>query len=137
MDEADRLCQRIGIIDHGQIIALDTPDKLKEQVKGDVITLETPDKERMDKLLEQCGWCKAIKKHGNMVTINVMHAETRLPEIIKLTDEHRIKLTSITITKPSLEDVYLHFTGRTIREEEANPRDNLRRRRRLGRGGRR
>ncbi len=133
MDEADRLCDRIAIIDRGKIAVLDTSINLKNMIGGDVITLETKDREKLDKLLKECRFCKSSKIHNGSVTINLEHAEKKLPEIVKIADRNKIKIDSINIHKPSLEDVFLYFTGKTIREQEAGASEHMRLRSRVWR----
>lgn len=136
MDEADKLCDRVAIIDHGKIIALDTSLNLENKIGGDVITFETTNKEKLSHLLKECKWCKSIKIHNGSITINVQDAGKKVAELVRLAEKNKIKIDSIMIHKPSLEDVFLYFTGSTIREEEANPKDHLRMRRRVWAGRR-
>ncbi len=126
MDEADKLCNRVAIIDYGKIIALDTTENLKKQIGGELISIQTENKEKLDLFLEKCKWCKNIKQHDGFITINVDHAEKILPEIIKISDKNKIKILSISINKPTLEDVFLYFTGKTIREQESSSLDRMR-----------
>jgi ABC-2 type transport system ATP-binding protein len=134
MDEADRLCNRVGIIDHGKIITVDKPENLKNSIGGDVITIETPRAEDLAKALKKIGKSKA---HDNSLTINVDNADRKITDIIKQAEKKKIKINSIMIHKPSLEDVFLYYTGRTIREEEASQVDSLRQHRQMWGGGRR
>lgn len=133
MEEADKLCDRIAIIDHGKLIVIGTSPELKNKIGGDVITLETPKSADLETALKECKWCKSVKKHDGNVTINVQNAGKSVAEIFRLAERKKIKISSIMIHEPSLEDVFLFYTGKTIREEEANPLDNLRRRRRMWR----
>ena len=75
-----------------------------------------------------------MKVHDGFLTINAENAEKRVVEIVKAVG-NRVKIKSLNIRKPSLEDVFLYFTGKTIREEEATGKDRMRIRRRA-RGGR-
>jgi ABC-2 type transport system ATP-binding protein len=137
MDEADKLCDRIAIIDYGKIIALDTPKNLKNKIGGDMITIGTSESEKLEEVLkQQCKWCKSIKRHNGNVTINAQDAGKRVVDVVKLVEKNKVKVDAITIHEPTLEDVFLYFTGRTIREEEATPKDHLRAAGRLWRGGR-
>ncbi len=131
MDEADRLCHRVAIVDHGRIIALATPKELKERIGGEVITVKTPDKETFARLMEKEPWCISVKVHDGTVTINAKGASRHIAGMVTLAEKHRIKIDSIMIQEPSLEDVFLHFTGKTIREQEASAVDSLRMRRRM------
>jgi len=126
MEEADRLCDRMAIIDKGKIIALDTPKNLKDDIGGDLITIETPGAESLCSYIEGFPWCKSSKEHDGMLTINVTDAEKHVAKIAKVSCDNNIEIKSITVHKPTLEDVFLHFTGRTIREEEAGSIEHMR-----------
>jgi ABC-2 type transport system ATP-binding protein len=131
MDEADKLCHRIAIMDHGKIIALDTSQNLKNKIGGDLITLESAESEKLNSLLKGCKWCKSGKVHDHSLTISTEHAEKYLPDMVRIANENGIKLDSITISKPSLESVFLYYTGKTIREQEATGLDHMRMRSRM------
>ncbi len=133
MDEADKLCGRVAIIDKGKIIALDTPLKLKEGIGADVVTIESSNTEGLCSKLETVSWIKRIDKHDGLITINLQNAEKRIAEIVNLSVSHGIDISSISIHKPTLEDVFLNFTGRTIREEEGDHKDRMRMIRRMRR----
>ena len=137
MDEADRLCKRVAIIDKGKIIALDTPDNLKEQIGGDVITIKSSDNEKMHTLLKDMSWIKHIDMHDGDITTSLQNAEEHVAEIANLAASNGITISSLSINKPTLEDVFLYFTGRTIREEESSGKDKMRMRARMWSGGRR
>jgi len=127
MDEADKLCDRIAIIDHGKIIVTGTSQKLKDAIGGDVVTIETSGKDKVEALMKKCKWCKSTKIHDDQITIHVKDAGSRVPEILNMAYKNKIKIDFLAINKPTLEDVFLHYTGKTIREQEANATDNLRR----------
>ncbi len=126
MDEADKLCNKVAIIDKGKIIALDTPEKLKEAIGSDVVTIASFNTDKLCSKLETLGWIKRIEKHDGLITVNLKNAEKRIAEIVHLSANHGIVIDSISIHKPTLEDVFLNFTGRTIREEEADRKDRMR-----------
>lgn len=125
MDEAAALCHRLAIIDRGKISAIDTPAQLKKQIGGEVISIKTED----DFYPEQT-WIKSVNKHDGHINLTVEEADQKLSPLMKLAQEKGIAIDSITIHKPTLEDVFLHFTGKTIREEEASWADEVRMRRR-------
>jgi len=131
MEEADKLCHRIAIIDQGKIIAIDKPDHLKNKIGGDVITLESSNQKELAKILENCKWCGKVKVHDGSVTITVEDADKKIADIVKLAEKNKVNIGSIMIHKPSLEDVFLYYTGKTIREEEASGVDHLRKARRM------
>jgi len=125
MEEADRLCNRIAIIDHGKIIALDTPANLKDGIGGDVITIRSPDTAAIVSALNE-PWVSRMERHDGQVMITLQSAEQHVSGIVALLIEKGIKIESISIHKPTLEDVFLSFTGKTIREEEADGKGNMR-----------
>jgi ABC-2 type transport system ATP-binding protein len=125
MEEADRLCRRVAIIDHGKIIAMDTPSRLKEQIGGEVITVRSSDPGGICRVV-RAPWVQQIEKHEDRVTIGVQNAEEHITDVVTMLTAHRIPIQSISIRKPTLEDVFLHFTGRTIREEEAGAKETMR-----------
>lgn len=126
MEEADKLCDRIAIIDKGKIIALDTSDRLKESIGGDVIEINSSDREKLHSMIKTCSWVKHVDVHNGSVTINLQNAEKHVAEIVNLSSENGIDIESISIHKPTLEDVFLYYTGRTMREEEASTKDRMR-----------
>ncbi len=130
MDEADKLCERVAIIDMGKIIALDTPQKLKEDLGGDVITIKSPDVDKIYSKIK-ASWVKNIESNGGFVTINLENAEKHITEIVSLSSHNNIDIESLSIHKPTLEDVFLNFTGKTIRDQEINGREHMLMRRRL------
>jgi ABC-2 type transport system ATP-binding protein len=131
MEEADKLCQRIAIIDHGKIIVLNTSKNLKESLGGDVITLHTQDYKKMNSLISKFHWYRSSKEHEGYLRINLINAEKHLADIVKLADKNKIEIHSISLNKPTLEDVFLHYTGTSIREEESTPKERMRMRRKV------
>lgn len=125
MEEADRLCSRIAIIDHGKIIAIDTPKNLKDGLGGDLLTIGSSDPAAVAAALTE-PWILRLETHHNDVTISLKNADEQVSRIVTLLNAKKIPITSVTIHKPTLEDVFLSFTGRTIREQEADSRENMR-----------
>jgi len=119
MEEADYLCDRICIIDHGRILDIDTPRKLKDRIgEGDIIEVEVSGEgERFAEMLaKECG-CQIKKVEGRSITVSAKRGEYALKEIFSLADRLRVEVTSISVREPTLEDVFIHYTGRSIREE--------------------
>jgi ABC-2 type transport system ATP-binding protein len=120
MEEADYLCDRILIIDYGKIVALDTPSNLKNILGGDVVDLEingikgacTPLLPELEKL----DWIRTIKEHECSLSLTMNSGETRIPQLVSIAGRLNIEISSINLHKPSLDDVFIHFTGKTIRE---------------------
>ena len=117
LEEADKLSDRVAIIDRGKILAVDSPRKLKDMIGSDVITLRCSEPNRLENILESISWVRDVKRHGEKLSIYVEIGETKIPKIIKIAEENGIRISSITLREPTLEDVYLNFTGKTIREE--------------------
>ena len=121
MEEADYLCDRVAIIDKGKIVALDTPTHLKDILGGDMVHLEIAGEyEPMANALEKIDWIKGTKRHDSRLSLTMDHGDKRIPELMNIAIRTGTLLQSVNLSKPSLEDVFLHFTGRTIREEEAD-----------------
>lgn len=121
MEEADFLCDRIAIMDRGKFVAMDAPGRLKDILGGDVVSLEIEG--NADALIEQISsldWIKNITRHDKNLSLTMDRGERRIPELIHVAQENGVEVTCVHLRKPSLEDVFLHFTGRTIREEEAS-----------------
>ena len=115
MDEAEN-CDRIAIIDHGKIVALDTPEKLKASVGKDRVQITTADDQAaIRELKDRFGLDAAV--HDGLVTFNVESGEEFVPHLFaELTQPIR----SVSVARPSLDDVFMSYTGRTIRDTEAS-----------------
>jgi ABC-2 type transport system ATP-binding protein len=132
MDEAE-ICDRIAIIDHGSIVALDTPNGLKSLVGGDLITLRTDDTTATVRELRERYHLES-EVEMETVKFKVPQSEEFLPDFVRGFGQ---RITAISARRPTLDDVFLHLTGREIREEEASELDQMRSRwsRGLGRRG--
>lgn len=115
MEEAEYLCDRVGIIDRGKIIVLDSPRKLMDLIGLDLVTLElnTPNAAA---IFENLDFVTDVQAHNGFVTLKMERADLRIPTIIEHARESGLEIKSVNMRKPSLEDVFLHFTGRRIRE---------------------
>jgi ABC-2 type transport system ATP-binding protein len=119
MEEADYLCGRIAIMDAGTFVALDSPRKLKDVLGGDVVSLEIEGPaETLRDQAQKLAWVKVVKLHGPILSLTMEKGERRIPELITLAQKSGLKVLSVNLHKPSLEDVFLYYTGKTIREEE-------------------
>ena len=119
MDEADYLCDRVGIIDYGKILVIDSTTNLKNSIGNDVITLSCSHMNKLIDRLEKEPWIENTKKYDSFLTLGVKKGEEKIPVIIEIAQTLDIKIKSISVRKPTLDDVFLSFTGRTIRDEEA------------------
>ncbi len=122
MDEAE-YCDRIAIIDEGRIVALDRPEVLKDSLGGDVVTLRVEDgKAAVAELLARHGLTADVE--GDVVSFTAPQAEEFVPELIR---GFSSKILSVTIKRPTLDDVFLSLTGRSIRDTSPDSNQQLRR----------
>jgi len=121
MDEAEN-CDRIAVIDNGQIVATDSPDELKDAVGGDVVTLEAEDNDDAALELKERYDFSAEIKNG-IVTFNVPHGEAFLPDFVR---GFRTRLLSVGVRRPTLDDVFIKLTGHDIRDQEADSLEQMR-----------
>jgi ABC-2 type transport system ATP-binding protein len=134
MEEADILCDRIAIIDLGKIVALDTPQNLKDSLGGDIIELEFNNKnDDQTDTLKSVPQVKEVKKIGDTYRIKVLGGEKALPEIIENLLKMNLRISRVSLVKPTLDQVYLEYTGRTLRETQGETMEVWRRRRTLRR----
>ncbi len=130
MDEADHLVDRIAIIDYGRIVALGTPAKLKSEISGDVVTLslavDRPDE--LDSAIQQtCAliadqpFIRQLQRRDSDLNVYVDNGEYAIPLLMRSLEGKGIVVRSISLARPSLDDVFLKHTGHTIRDEEGQP----------------
>jgi len=123
MEEADALCDRIGVIDGGSLVELGAPSDLKARIGGDVITVAVDgDPAAFRALLADQSWVVAVEETGDAFRVTVDHGSTRLPTLFRETAARDMEITSVTMREPSLEDVFLDLTGHRIREEDPESR---------------
>jgi ABC-2 type transport system ATP-binding protein len=119
MDEADKLSDRIGIMDNGRIIALGTPAKLKETLEGDVVMIRSGNLDTLNALLSEKMDLTRTKIIDGTLEITVRQGKTVMPRIMEMAAQNRVFIDSILLREPNLEDVFLHYTGREIRSDGA------------------
>lgn len=117
MEEAEQLCQRVGIIDHGKIIVLDTPGNLIANA-GLKSTIEFSSlQEDTEKILQGLtGIGKVTQQGNNRFILNTKESSRALKELTRFSDENNINMENISVRKATLEDVFLSLTGRRLRE---------------------
>jgi len=115
LDEADALCDRILIIDHGKIVASGTPSELKRRISGDLVTFEVDDTLRAKALLETKARDVTAVEGGLRVTVD--HGEAEALPLMRALDAAGIKVGALAIRHPSLDDVFLTLTGRSLRDD--------------------
>ncbi|HOI57158.1 MULTISPECIES: ATP-binding cassette domain-containing protein [unclassified Methanoculleus] len=121
LEEADHLCNRVAIIDRGKIVVIDTPEALKSQLGGDVITLEVEgaaDIARLRALYESNGFARVVTRGSTGVSMAVRDGERNIPHVLNLASRAGILVLSVSLHKPALDDVFLHHTGRALRDRE-------------------
>ncbi len=121
MDEAEN-SDSIAIIDHGEIVALGTPEGLKEKVGGDIIYLKAADNKKAAEFVKRT-YGYDVKNGGDGISFEVEHGEEFLPSFIKNTD---FEIHSVGVRRPTLEDVFLKLTGHAIREESVDFMESIR-----------
>ena len=117
MDEADRLSDRIAIMDHGKIVILDTPPKLKETLEGDVVVVRADNIDALSELVSKVLGLEKKQVVDGALEITVRNGKVVMPRIMELATQNQIYVESILLREPNLEDVFLHYTGRTIRDD--------------------
>jgi ABC-2 type transport system ATP-binding protein len=127
MEEAEN-ADRIAVIDHGQIVALDTPEALKDMVGGDVIRLRTSNDELAATRLQEM-LATETRHDGKALILEVPHGDQAIPQIVQVLGNGaspRVDVLSINMRRPTLEDVFIKLTGHAIRDEEADVKDRMR-----------
>ena len=125
MDEAEQ-CDRIAIIDHGEIIALDTPENLKGLVGGDVVTLTVEDDAAVTRILGESLELEARAGAEETLVVEVDDGGAAIPRVIDTLTRQGHEVQSVQLARPTLEDVFIKLTGRTIREDEASSAEQAR-----------
>jgi ABC-2 type transport system ATP-binding protein len=120
MEEADQLCDRIGIIDHGKIQVIDSPENMKNSLGNEVISLtfENKNSEEFLSQLRQIDLVKKINEDNSKLTIFASKGTEVIPKIFQISSNMQIKIISISLTQPTLDDVFISYTGREIRDDD-------------------
>lgn len=119
LDEADSMAERVIVIDRGTVIADDTADALKSDLAGDLIVLTASDGPALAALLDGVAGVRDVTTAGPRLNIRVERADMLLPELLRLSDSHGIEVSTAEMTRPTLDDVFLGLTGRSLRESAA------------------
>jgi len=120
MDEADKLCETIAIIDNGKIIVTGTPGELKSSVGGDTIVFSFLSEEiarKAETLLTEKVKVEKIQTINNTVHLTIKDGEKIMPDLLRSLDAKDLVAQGVTLSRPSLDDVFLKYTGRSLRED--------------------
>lgn len=122
MEEADNLCDRIGIIDYGKIQVIDSPQALKDKLGNEIITFKIlEDRSKTDLLseLKAIQLVKDVTTKDDQVTVFASKGTELIPMIFQIASNLQIKIISISLTQPTLDDVFISYTGHELRDENA------------------
>ena len=118
LEEIDELAARVSIIDHGKILINGSPAELKASLKGDIITITLSDQQSAELIKTIPDAVEVTDAGQNTVKIKVVNADDSLPALINFISQHKLSTIKLTVVKPTLDEVFLEYTGRSIREEE-------------------
>jgi len=122
MEEADSLCDRIGIIDHGKIQVIDTPKNMKNDLGNEIISLVIESNSNYDSFLlelKKIEFIKKINEDGSKLTLFTSNGTEVIPKIFQISSNLGIKVNSISLTQPTLDDVFISYTGHEIRDDDS------------------
>ncbi len=122
MEEADKLCDRIGIIDGGKIQVIDTPENLKNAMGAEVISIIMENNTNRDSFLsklKEIEFVNNITEDGTKLTLFVSNGTKVIPIIFQISSELEITINTISLTRPTLDDVFLSYTGHEIRDDDS------------------
>jgi ABC-2 type transport system ATP-binding protein len=122
MEEADKLCDRIGIMDNGKIQVIDTPESMKNAMGNEVISLVIEESTNHDSFLSEIKKIKFVKKinaDGSKLTLFASNGTKIIPTIFQISSKLNITITSISLTQPTLDDVFISYTGHEIRSDNS------------------
>lgn len=118
LEEADTLCDRIAIIDHGKIIVTGTPGELKDSLGGDIITIAIREDADVTEIIKSVEDVKEVRREDGAYRIKAAKGEVTAPKIIEALRSRGFTVTRLSLTEPTLNEVYLEYTGRAIRDTE-------------------
>lgn len=118
LEEADALCDRVAIIDHGKIVVVGSPEDLKHSLGGDSITLAIKENADVSKLIQKVEHVKEVRKENGAYRIKAEIGEVTTPLIIETLRKNGYTVTKLSLTEPTLNEVYLEYTGKSMRDAE-------------------
>ncbi len=123
LEEADLLCDRIAIIDQGKVLVEDTPSKLKEKLGGDTIEIQVDNAVKAKKLISEFSSVEKIDMIEEKLRIKTDKGNEVLPSILEICKGNNINVKAVALSKPSLDEVFLEYTGRSLRDTGAGFKD--------------
>jgi len=120
LEEADSLCDRIAIIDDGEIKAVGTPDELKASLGGDIIDVTIEDEEDHAQTLLDITNVADVAKNGNEYRVKTVDGNLTMRAILTKADAERWRIRHISLQKPSMNQVFLHYTGKSLRDSDGS-----------------
>jgi len=118
LEEADALCDRIAIIDHGKIVVTGTPSELKDSLGGDIITISIKGDTDATDIIKGVENVKEVRKENGSYRVKAAYGEVTAPLIIEALRKRGFTVTRLSLSEPTLNEVYLEYTGRAIRDTE-------------------
>jgi ABC-2 type transport system ATP-binding protein len=120
LDEADRLASRLAIVDRGSIVAQGAPEHLKSDLQGDTIQVELADREDVagPHALAHVTEVREVKLDGRMLRARAHDGAAAIPAVLAALEAHGVKATSVTLARPSLDEVYLRHAGRAFQQAD-------------------
>ena len=123
MEEADKLCDRIGIIDHGKIQAVDKPSIMKNALGNDRISFTLVDgidkRDSLIKKIEEIDFVKEIKLKEDEITVFSSQSTDVIPRIFQISNDMKMKINTISLAQPTLDDVFISYTGHNLRDDNS------------------
>ena len=121
MEEADKLCDRVGIIDYGKIQVIDTPETMKNAMGSDMISFSLIDgiakQDELINRIEQIEFVNQVTRKQGEITIKSSQCSEVIPKIFQTTSEMNVEIDSLSLNKPTLDDVFISYTGHNLRDD--------------------
>ena len=118
LEEADALCDRIAIIDHGKIVVVGSPEEVKHSLGGDLITLAIKENDDVSDLIKSIDRVKEVRRENGTYHVKAEFGEITAPFIIEALRKKGYTVSKLSLTEPTLNEVYLEYTGKSLRDAE-------------------
>ena len=124
LEEADLLCDRIAIIDQGKVLIEDTPSNLKQKLGGDIIEISVDSHVKAKDLISELDYVEKIDVVEEKLRIKAEKGDEVLPLILEICKVNNIKVKTVSLSRPSLDEVFLEYTGKSMRDTGTGFSDN-------------